>query len=180
MTETRKIGVAVAVPEPWGTDLRDWRARLGDPQATTVPTHVTLVPPVEVPLAELGRVEKHLLAVAEVTASFPLELRGTDSFRPVSPVAFVRVVRGRQALTALERSIRSGPLLRELAFPYHPHVTVAHDLPDAALDRACRELADYQASFRVVGFVLYGHGTDEVWRPQRDYVFGGPLPQPAG
>ena len=32
--------------------------------------------------------------------------------------------------------MRSGPLERELKFPYHPHVTVAHDLPEEALDRA--------------------------------------------
>ena len=72
----------------------------------------------------------------------------------------------------LERQVRGGPLSRELQFPYHPHVTVAHHLADEALDRAFKELAGYQAAFAVWGFSLYEHGPDGVWRPQRDFVFG--------
>ena len=108
-----------------------------------------------------------------------MELHGTGSFRPVSPVVFVQVAEGIASCEQLQQQLRCGPLRRRPSFPYHPHVTVAHHLPPAALDRASRELAEYRAGFSVLGFALYGHGPDEVWRPQRDYVFGGPLPQPA-
>ncbi len=39
------IGVAVAIPEPWASELQDYRTALGDTTATMIPTHVTLVPP---------------------------------------------------------------------------------------------------------------------------------------
>jgi 2'-5' RNA ligase len=63
-------------------------------------------------------------------------------------------------------------LARELDFPYHPHVTVAHELPDAALDRAFTVLSDYEARFTVTGFSLYEH-VEGVWRPRSTYGFGG-------
>ena len=33
-------------------------------------------------------------------------------------------------------SLRSGPVSRDLDFYYHPHVTVAHEIEDEALDLA--------------------------------------------
>ena len=74
--------------------------------------------------------------------------------------------------------MRSGPLARELAFPYHPHVTVAHDLPTTCSGAAFDEMATYDVRFPVWGFSLYEHGSDGVWRPQRDFPFGQPLPGP--
>ena len=75
--------------------------------------------------------------------------------------------------------VRSGPLSRSLNFPYHPHVTVAHDLPDEVLTRAYTDLATYEARFPVWGFSLFEHGADGVWRPQRDFPFGRSLPGPS-
>jgi 2'-5' RNA ligase len=174
----RTIGVAVAIPEPWGSELRAWRDRFGDPMARAVPTHVTLLPPTEVAADALDGIEEHLSRVARDAGPFRMLLRGTGSFRPVSPVVFVQVAEGISACELLERDVRSGPLWRALRFPYHPHVTVAHHLDEAALDSASADLADYEARFDVTGFCLYAHGPDGVWRPQRDYAFGGPLPQP--
>jgi 2'-5' RNA ligase len=93
-------------------------------------------------------------------------LRGTGTFRPTSPVVFIQVARGITDCERLEQAVRSGPLLRGLHFPYHPHVTVAHDLPDDVLDRAFDKLSGYEAEFRVDGFSLYEHGPDAVWRPR--------------
>jgi 2'-5' RNA ligase len=89
----------------------------------------------------------------------------------VSPVVFVPLVQGIAGCERLESRVRSGPLARELRFPYHPHVTVAHDLPPDALDRAFSAMADYTAEFRVHGFSMFEQGPDEIWRPQRDFVF---------
>ena len=38
-------GVAVTVPEPWGAQLQDAREQFGDPMASAIPPHVTLLPP---------------------------------------------------------------------------------------------------------------------------------------
>ncbi len=174
----RTIGVAIAIPEPYGGELQRWRATLGDPLAEGIPTHVTLLPPTRVPEGSLDAIERHLLAVAETYRPFVMRLRGTATFRPVSPVVFVAVSEGISSCEVLANRVRTGPLARDLAFPYHPHVTIAHDLPDHVLDRAYEALDGYECAFDVQTFSLFEHGGDSVWRPQRDFALGGPLPGP--
>ena len=166
------IGVAVAVPEPWATELYDYRLRIGDPTAAGVPSHITLIPPTEV-ADDLSAIEAHLdLAAAEV-APFTVHLRGTATFRPVSPVVFVGVVEGISGCELLAESIRTGPLAVEVDFPYHPHVTIAHDLPEETLDRAFEDLAGYRTHFEVTEFWLYVHDPVEGWQPTSSFALGG-------
>jgi len=166
------IGVAVEIPAPWAQLLQGARERFGDPLARAIPAHLTLLPPTVVQRITLTRIVGHLEEIGRGTAGFELVLAGTDTFRPVSPVVFVRVQEGGAACDRLQQAVRTGPLERELTFPFHPHVTVAHHLDDDALDRAAKELADFDAAFDVRDFVLYEHGTDGVWRPRRRFGFG--------
>jgi 2'-5' RNA ligase len=168
---TVTIGVAISVPEPYGEQLERWRAHFGDPLAEAIPAHVTLLPPTEVPAAVLPDVHAHLSAVAGGQMPFQVHLRGTGTFRPVSPVVFVQLAEGVAHCEQLERSVRSGVLARELNFYYHPHVTVAHHLDAAALDRAFATLSGFQARFTVESFSLYEHGQDGVWRPVECFTF---------
>ncbi len=165
------IGVAIAVPEPWATQLQQYRASFGDRQAAAIPTHLTMVPPTDVD-DELETVEKHLSEVAAGGSAFTITLRGTATFRPVSPVVFLAVSEGISACEQLAFQARQGPLQQALSFPYHPHVTVAHDVSDAELDRAFAELADFSCSFVVDSFLLYVHGPDAVWRPANAFPLG--------
>jgi 2'-5' RNA ligase len=166
------IGVAIAVPEPWAGQLQRYRASFGDPHAEAIPTHVTLVPPTKV-ADSLETVARHLETVATSTPAFTLHLRGTATFRPVSPVVFIALAQGISSCEMLAAAIRRGPLAQDLTFPYHPHVTVAHDLDDEALDRAFDVLADYRCEFQVTAFHLYVHGQDGVWRPERSFALQG-------
>jgi 2'-5' RNA ligase len=99
-------------------------------------------------------------------------LRGTSTFRPVSPVVYVQVADGAGQCAQLERRVRSGVLQSRRRFPYHPHVTVAHQLDDVALDRASATLCDYEAAFGVSAVQLYRHGGDGVWRPVAEFPLG--------
>jgi 2'-5' RNA ligase len=92
----------------------------------------------------------------------------------VSPVVFVQVAEGIAECEQLERAVRSGPLHQELRFNYHPHVTVAHEVADADLDRAFTDLAAYDAVFQVDGFQVFEHGDDGVWRVVRHVPLGEP------
>ncbi len=179
MTDLRTIGVAIAIPEPHGRELQDVREGYGDPLARSIPTHITLLPPTEVDSADFDRLEKHLITIAESEQPFEIRLRGTGTFNPVSPVVFVSVALGISDCERVEARVRSGPLARDLAFPYHPHVTIAHDIPVDTLRRAFDEMATYDVRFRVWGFSLFEHGADGVWRPQRDYPLGAQLPGPS-
>lgn len=163
------IGVAVALPEPWASQLQDYRASVGDPSAAQIPTHITLIPPVEVGAGRLGEVEAHLANAAARVDAFRIHLRGTGTFRPVSPVVFVALVEGISQCEQLADAVRCGPLSVELTFPYHPHVTVAHHVEDALLDRAFTELAGFECEFDADRFSLYVHDPADGWRPTREF-----------
>lgn len=167
---SRTIGVAVAIPEPWGGELQAWRESFGDPQAASIPTHVTLLAPTVVEERALTGVDDHLRKIAEDERAFTMTLRGTECFRPVSPVVFIELRAGGTECTRIEEKVRSGPLHRPVDFAYHPHVTIAHDLAPPVLDRALVALADYAATFQVDGFKLYEH-VGGVWQPVRAFAF---------
>lgn len=176
METSTTIGVSIVVPEPYGRLLQDRRADFGDPAAYAIPTHVTLLPPTDVGCADLPALRRHLAQVAAEGRPFPMRLRGTDTFRPLSPVVYVRLVEGGGVCDELQERVRSGPVPRELQFPYHPHVTVAHGIAEAAMDRAQRELAEFTAEWTAGGFALYEQGGDGVWRKMREYPFGTESP----
>jgi 2'-5' RNA ligase len=112
--------------------------------------------------------------------SFEVVLRGGGSFRPTSPTVFVPLVSGGDDCARLAARVRAGPLDRSLRFPYHPHVTVAHDLPDDTLDRAAKALAGFEASFTVRSFWLLIEEA-AAWRPRDRFDLGhADGPKPAG
>jgi 2'-5' RNA ligase len=166
------IGVSVAVPEPWAEELRSYRVRLGDAAAAGIPTHITLLPPIEVQGEELPKIHHHLCDVAAGARPFVTRLRGTGTFRPVSPVVFVNVVEGIAGCEQLAAGLRGGPLAVEQQFPYHPHVTIAHHLDEQLLDQAFEELAPFDCRFDVDRFSLYEHRVDDGWTPVRDFPLG--------
>lgn len=165
------IGISIAVPEPFAARLKDARRRAGDPRADAVPPHVTLMPPTQVAGEHRESLDRHLAGVATRHRPFRMILRGTGTFRPTSDVVFVAVAEGIAACELIESDVRAGPVSRSLEFPYHPHVTVAHDAPLEGMDCVFKDLATFEASFQVDGFDLYEHGSDQVWRPVRRFTF---------
>lgn len=150
-----RVGVVVSVPDPLCTRLARWRRAFGDPLADEVPPHITLLPPTTVAASTLPEIEEHLRAVAASEQAFGITLRGTGSFRPVSPVVFAALAAGRAACERLQARIRTGPLALPLRFPYFPHVTVAHGVTEPVLDAAEHLLADLTADFGVRTVDLY-------------------------
>lgn len=166
------VGVAIAIPEPHATVLASWRERVGDAEGRRIPPHVTLLPPTAIAPSALPEIEAHLAAAAAAAEPFEMHLSGTGTFRPVSDVVFVVVAAGIAQCEQLEQRVRSGPLQRETRFPYHPHVTVAHDIPAAGLDAAYTGLAGFEARFRVNVFTMFAQGSDRVWQPRREFQLG--------
>ncbi|WP_432985634.1 2'-5' RNA ligase family protein [Dactylosporangium sp. CA-233914] len=166
------IGVAIDIPQPWGGELTTARLAAGDPVAEHVPAHVTLLGPTEVDAAALPEIDRHLCDVARAHRAFTVQLRGTGTFRPVTQVVFVAVAAGISECEQLHEAVlAAGALGGQVAarFPYHPHVTVAHDVPPAQLDTAFADLAGYEATFAVGGFTLFEHDDTGRWRPHADY-----------
>lgn len=170
---TTRIGVAIDIPEPWGGQLTRRRAAAGDPLAAYVPAHLTLLGPSEVPTELLPALEKHLEAVAATQQPFTVQLRGTGTFRPITEVVFVTVAAGIGECELLAAAIATaGGIVHNARFPYHPHVTVAHDVPSDALDAVFDDLAGFSARFEVTSFTLFTHGGEGPWRPRRAFPLG--------
>jgi 2'-5' RNA ligase len=87
---------------------------------------------------------------------------------------FIQIARGVADCEKLEAAIRRGPLERELEFPYHPHITVAQDVPDAALDEAYEGLAGFVARFPVASFVLFFRDEQRRWQWHTEFALGAP------
>src|SRR5262245_51744735 len=141
----RTIGVAIGVPQPWGAELDEHRALAGDLVAPMVFSHITLVGPAVLPVSSTldKEIDELLAEVAADNGAFAVRLLGTGTFRPTSQVVFVALAEGIAECERLAGAMNAGPLSRELVHPYHPHVTVAHDVPGPALDAAYQRLAGY-------------------------------------
>lgn len=149
------IGVVVGIPEPYSSELTKARTDAGDPLGSLVPPHVTLLPPVELADGALPDVINHISDIARANEVFSMELSGTESFRPVSPVVFVALSQGWDECVTLQKQVNSGVLETELHFPYHPHVTIAQSVEEPQLDQAQENLKDFEAAFTVPTIDLY-------------------------
>jgi 2'-5' RNA ligase/8-oxo-dGTP pyrophosphatase MutT (NUDIX family) len=168
-TVTRhRLGVVARLPEPLGIHVQAWRRALRDPTAGRVDPHLTLVPPQTVAERDLDRAVRLVERAAAEAVPFLVELAGADTFLPDAPVAYLAVREGGPALQALEVALQEPPLDRR-THPFHPHVTVAQDLPDDRIEAAAAELAGFRAAFPVREIALLREERDErrekVWRP---------------
>jgi 2'-5' RNA ligase len=170
LPEVGCAGVVIGIPEPLAGDLEGWRASFGDPMAAVIPPHVTLV--TTTPVADWTATTEHVRRIARSQQPFTVALRGTGSFRPVSPVVYLNIAEGFDEIVTLHRKLQTGPLARELEFDFHPHITVAHDVSDAGMDAAENKLADYDASFAVSSMGLYEHDSSGVWILREELNFG--------
>lgn len=164
------VGITIPIPEPLAGALESWRASFGDPMAAVVPPHITLI--TTTPASDWGATIDHVRAVARTQKPFLVRLHSTGSFRPLSPVVFLRLVEGFDECVDLHSKLQTGPLERELDFPFHPHVTVAHDVSEAGMDAAVRELDAFEASFEVHSMGLYEHVPSGLWKLREELRFG--------
>ena len=169
-SEGMSIGVILRFPADIAEELQRWRASFGDPMATVVPAHITLV--TTTMTQDWAATQRHVRNVARGQEPFTVTIAGTGSFRPVSPVVFLNVEDGFGDCVNLHRQLQSGPLERELPFGYHPHVTVAHDVAPESLDEAEMVLKDYRATFPVASMGLYEHDDNGIWQLREELDFG--------
>ena len=159
-----RLGVVAPLPEPLGIHVQAWRRALGDPAAGRVAPHLTLVPPQTVAERDLDRAVALVERAAEGAVPFLVELAGTATFLPGSPVAYLVVREGRPALETLEAALRESPLDRR-THPFHPHVTLVQDLPPDRIEAAAADLAGFRAAFPVRDLAVLREERDRSWRP---------------
>ncbi len=175
MTRAARLGVIARLPEPLGIHVQAWRRALGDPAAERIVPHLTLVPPQTVAERDLGRAAALVERAAAEAVPFLVELDGAATFLPDSPVAYLTVREGGPALADLEAALQESPLDRR-THPFHPHVTLAQDLPPDRIEFAARELAGFRAAFPVRELALMREERDpergKAWRPLATVTVG--------
>lgn len=172
MPETEcQVGIVIPVPEPIASYLKQARASFGDPMASVIPAHITLV--TTTPASDWPSALRHVRQVTAGHRPFEVTLRGTSSFRPVTPVVYVNVAEGFEECARLHRELQRGPLEHKTPYPYHPHVTVAHDVSEAGMDEALASLSGYEANFRVDRIGVFEHDEKGLWILREELALGG-------
>jgi 2'-5' RNA ligase len=119
------FALVIYIPGPLGVFLDDLRRKLVpgcNPHA-----HVSLLPPrplaVDWPVAS-----EQVRAVLDRSSPFEIELTSIAMF-PVTDVIYLEVGRGAEELRQVHQAMNVGSLEFEDPFPYHPHITLAQELP---------------------------------------------------
>ena len=169
---TVTVGVSIAIPEPYGEFLREQRRAFGDLAADRIPSHITLAPPLVIEPHQTESLAEDLAELAQVCEPFRVRLLGTGTFRPVSPVVFVAISEGIAQIEMLAEGVLHAVEAPQADFPFHPHVTVAHNVDDEVLDLALRELRDFECEFEVNAIHLYVDDPESGWTPTHTFTFG--------
>lgn len=152
--------MVIVVPEPVATEIQGLRRALGDPVLDRIMPHITLVPPVNVRVDDLGAAVTVLRSAAAAARSLSFTLGPPQTFGPDSPVLYLPVGGDPDDLDRLDRLRRASfvePLWRSVDHEFVPHVTVAAELPPSRLAAGIEALADYEMAFtaRAVTLLRY-------------------------
>ena len=130
-TTSLTIGVALTVPEPWGSRLQERRAGYGRPRGLDDSDACHVAPSDAGAITRRRRSTSHLshVAAGETTSSTCASAVRTHSARDPD-VLRGRRSRGARECSALAEAVRAALCRRRLPFPYHPHVTLAVELAE--------------------------------------------------
>jgi GNAT superfamily N-acetyltransferase/2'-5' RNA ligase len=168
-----RVGVVVLLPTDVAAEVDVLRRAVGDPQLGRVPAHITLVPPVNVREDALGAGLASLRAALEPVDPFALTIGPATTFLPATPVLYLSVGAGVDAVHDLKRRVFHPPFARVVDWPFVPHVTLRDEMEPSRIDAAVAALADFRAAFDVDR----AHVLREefgAWHPFADVPFGAP------
>ena len=119
------FALVVYIPGPLGQFLDDLRRELVphyNPHA-----HVSVLPPRPL-MVEWEKASRQLRSVTDAWPPFDVELTEIQIF-PVTNVIYIEVGQGASELYQIHAAMNLTDLAFEEPFTYHPHITVAQDIP---------------------------------------------------
>jgi 2'-5' RNA ligase len=168
------FALVIYIPDPLGRFLDDLRLELVphcNPHA-----HVSVLPPR--PLAvEWQAAAGQASALTKGWAPFEVELAGLQIF-PVTNVIYIEIGAGAADLRRMHAAMNSGALEFEEPFPYHPHITLAQEIPQqevrAVYELAQRRWREYRGRsvFRAERTVFVRNTLDNCWIDLAEYRLG--------
>ncbi len=166
--------LVIYIPDPLGCSLDNLRRELVphyNPHA-----HVSVLPPR--PLAgDWETASAQVRALTSAWTPFEVELTGLRVF-PVTDVLYLEVGTGASELRRMHSAMNVDALEFREPFPYHPHVTLAQEVPHegvpAMREFACRRWAEYQGNrtFRAERAVFVQNTMDNRWIDLAEYSIG--------
>jgi 2'-5' RNA ligase/GNAT superfamily N-acetyltransferase len=168
-----RLGVALLVPPPFDAEVDGLRRAVGARALARIPSHVTLVPPVNVHEDRRGEALARLRAAAELTHPLRLTLGPPATFLPRNPVVYLEVGGDLDELHALRHRVFVDPLARALSLPFVPHVTVADEAEPERIRHVLAAMADYRAEVVVDRVHLLSEDLRaRIWSPFAEASFG--------
>ena len=151
------------------------RRACGDEALHRMAPHCTLVPPVNVREERLDDAVGLLRRAAAATSPITATLGPPETFLPATPVLYLALSSGAQAVRELRDRVFVDPLARALTWPFHPHVTVRDGGAPSRVSAAVEALGDYRAEVTFERVHLLEERRDDaarrVWRPLADARF---------
>jgi hypothetical protein len=128
--------LVIYLPDPLGSFLDDLRLEIVpgcNPHA-----HVSVLPPRPLPVEPEAALAEARDIVAGF-APFEIELGGIEKFDSTD-VIYISVDRGAEQLCRIHKSLNRGRLAFDEPFAFHPHVTLAQEIPPDSV-ASLRDLA---------------------------------------
>ncbi len=173
----RRYAVALLIPEPARHGIDALRHALGDTQRFRIPTHITLVAPLNIRDDELDGALAVVRDAGARSRPLRLELGPAETFLPDAPVLYLAV--GDQGAVRALRTLRAllmvVPFERPDERPYVPHVTLlTHGSPEK-IHAAVQALCDARFGAVVEYLTVLECHEDSVWRPAAEVPLGAPV-----
>ncbi len=168
----RRLGVVLLVPPPWSVEIDGLRRALGDGALGRIPTHLTLVPPVNVREDRIPDALAVLRRAAARTRPFEVRLGPPATFLPVNPVVYLPVAgSGVDAVHRLRNEVFVEPLERNLTWSFVPHVTLADEAAPERIPAALLALKNFELDVAFDRVHLLEETEGRVWRSIADVPF---------
>ena len=172
------FALVIYIPGMLGAFLDDLRRELVpyyNPHA-----HVSVLPPR--PLAmdcggDWRTASEQLRALSQAWAPFEVELTYLDIFR-LTEVIYLEVGAGAAELRSMHQAVNTAALAFKDPFPYHPHITLAQEVPHERVQEvfhlACRRWEEYRGprSFKAERAVFVQNSLRNVWLDLADFSLG--------
>jgi 2'-5' RNA ligase superfamily len=169
------FALVIYIPGSLGRFLDDLRRELTpgcNPHA-----HVSVLPPRPLSV-DWEEASNQARALSEAYPPFRVELTEINIF-PVTNVVYLEVGMGVAELAGMHDAMNEGPLQFNEPFPYHPHITIAQEIPLESApeidERARRRWREYRGarSFQADDAVFVQNTMDKCWIDLAAYHLGG-------
>jgi 2'-5' RNA ligase len=168
------FALVIYIPEPLGPFLDDLRREL-------VPTynphaHVSVLPPRPIHNGWQAASDQ-ARALTEGWAPFDVELTSVHVFQRTD-VIYLEIGNGASELYNLHAAMNSGPLTFDEPYAYHPHITLAQEIPHDRVGEftalARRRWQEYAGprTFRADRAVFVQNTVDNCWVDLAEYSLG--------